>query len=87
MEGYNHMKIKNHLDTLMAQRNLTLEKLAELSGVSLIALEFLVSGKSYPTTRAARKIAKALNVDIVDIWPDLNSREYQTFRIHKTGPA
>jgi transcriptional regulator with XRE-family HTH domain len=78
------MKIRNHLDTFIKKRNLTLEKLAELSGVSLIALEFLYSGKNYPTTTAARKIAKVLDVDIVEIWPDLHTREYQTFRIHKS---
>lgn len=77
------MRMKNRLDLLMAKRNLTCEALAERSGVSALAIEFLRRGKAYPKAHAARKIARALEVDIQEIWPELTSREYQTFRTHK----
>lgn len=59
------------LERLLQEQKLSVAKLSELSGVSSLALEYLLTQNNHPKTFVAQKIAKVLNVKVVDIWPDL----------------
>lgn len=59
------------LERLMNEKNLSMAKLSDLTGVSLLALEYLVQNNHQPKTYVAQKIAKVLNVPLKEIWPDL----------------
>lgn len=60
------------LERLLQEQKLSVAKLAELSGVSSLALEYLLTQNNQPKTFVAQKIAKVLNVKVTQIWPDLH---------------
>lgn len=63
--------MKSNLKKIRKLRNLTLQKLSDICGVSTSHLSNLQIDKSYtePTLRKARAIAKALDATLDDIWP------------------
>lgn len=66
--------MKNNLLKLRTGRGLTLQKLAELSGVSVQRLHSLqLKDRGGPTLQSARKIAAALGVSVDDVWPESQS--------------
>ncbi|MGZ4106788.1 MAG: helix-turn-helix domain-containing protein [Tumebacillaceae bacterium] len=65
------MENTKNLERLLQQQNLSLSKLSELSGVSTLALEYLVEENHLPKTHVAQKIAKVLQLPVAEIWPTL----------------
>jgi putative transcriptional regulator len=51
---------------LMAERKMTIKKLAEISGVSRQTISYIISGKSC-SPQVAFKIAEALEIDLEQI--------------------
>lgn len=45
--------------------------MSELTGVSALALEYLVHRGTVPKPHVAQKIAKVLQTTVREIWPDL----------------
>lgn len=60
---------KNRLKAILDEHGSTQTWLAKKSGVSVAAINDFVKEKKSPTLDTARKIAKALNRDVNDIWP------------------
>jgi lambda repressor-like predicted transcriptional regulator len=67
------MSHDNALQRLMRERDLTIHKVSELSGVSTLALEYLLAKHCLPKPHVAQKIAKTLQVKVSDLWPELTS--------------
>ncbi|PWK15477.1 helix-turn-helix domain-containing protein [Tumebacillus permanentifrigoris] len=65
------MTSPNALDQLMKEQRLTLQKVSELTGVSPLALEYMIEQNSQPKAHVAQKVAKVLNVPVEQIWPKL----------------
>lgn len=64
------MEEAKNLERLLQEQKLTLSKLAEQSGVSVLALEYLIEGGHLPKTHVAQKISKVLQRPVVEIWPE-----------------
>jgi len=62
--------MKTNLKRILQERGLKQKWLEEKSGVSHAAMSSLVNGKSGPTLRSARAIAKVLGLNIEEIWPE-----------------
>jgi lambda repressor-like predicted transcriptional regulator len=60
------------LERLLIEQKLSLQKVSDLTGVSPLALEYMVYKQMLPKRHIAQKIAKALNVKVEDIWPQLD---------------
>ncbi len=52
------------LRKLRERRGLTMQKLAEMSGLSVATIWMIENGKLSPTLRTMRKIAAALNMSV-----------------------
>jgi len=61
---------ETRLSAEIRKRGLKKGWVAEQAGVSRSAMAMIVNGKSDPTLRTARKIAKVLGVTIEELWPD-----------------
>jgi lambda repressor-like predicted transcriptional regulator len=59
------------LERLMAEQKLSLQKVSDLTGVSSLALEYIVQQQTLPKRHIAQKIAKLMHVRVEDIWPQL----------------
>lgn len=59
--------IGDRLKTLLRDRSLRHERLAEMIGVSRQSMSMYINGRSLPSVRIIRRIARALNCDIRDI--------------------
>jgi transcriptional regulator with XRE-family HTH domain len=53
-----------------AKQELSLRKLAEMSGLSAVAISHLETGRTEPRLSTQRAIAKALGVRITKLWPE-----------------
>jgi transcriptional regulator with XRE-family HTH domain len=67
------MEYQKNLERLLQEQNLTLSKLSELSGVSMLALEYLMEAQHLPKTHVAQKISKVLQRPVVEIWPEFTA--------------
>lgn len=56
------------LCTLLERKNITLSQLAKQSGVSASYVSYIVGGSKTPSLPTARRISKALNMSIDDLW-------------------
>ena len=59
------------LERLLNDQKLSMQKVSELTGVSTLALEYMVHRGSVPKTHVAQKIAKVLQTSVREIWPAL----------------
>ena len=59
----------NRLRELRQQRNLSLAELSKLTGVSDSSISLIENLKRTPSVRNAMKLAKALNVQVYEIFP------------------
>ncbi|ARU62527.1 hypothetical protein CBW65_17340 [Tumebacillus avium] len=59
------------LEQLIKDKKLTVQKIADETGVSTLALEFLVYKQHQPKPHIAQKIAKVLEMKVGEIWPEL----------------
>lgn len=59
------------LEQLLKDKKLTVQKIADETGVSTLALEFLVYKQHQPKPHIAQKIAKVLEMKVGEIWPEL----------------
>lgn len=62
------MNIKSKLRVIFAEREIKQTEFCERVGISRTALSQLVTGKSLPTLEVAYKIAKALDLNVMEIW-------------------
>lgn len=68
------MASPNGLDRLFKEQRLTLQKVSELTGVSPLALEYMIENNTLPKAHVAQKVAKVLNVPVAHIWPQLGKQ-------------
>ena len=62
------MKIKNNLNQIMAERNLSYRQLERMTGVSHTMLNKICMGETDPTQTTMILIAKGLKMKVVDIF-------------------
>lgn len=60
----------NRLKEILEARGTTQTWVARKAGVSVSAVNEIVQQKRSPTIDTARKIARALNMEIGEIWPE-----------------
>ncbi|GLG01195.1 hypothetical protein Alches_12340 [Alicyclobacillus hesperidum subsp. aegles] len=66
--------METRLKKLLKERGLKQGWVAEQTGISLGAMSAIVNGKSDPTLRSARAIARVLGVSIEELWPEEDER-------------
>ncbi len=62
------MKIKNNLNQIMAERNLSYRQLERMTGVSHTMLNKICMGETDPTQTTMILIAKGLRMKVVDVF-------------------
>lgn len=62
--------LQTKLKEILAARGIKIKWLEEQTGISHAAMSYLVNGRSEPTLRSARSIARVLGVTIEEIWPE-----------------
>lgn len=62
------MEIQSRLKVIFAERNIRQNVFAEKVGLSKSALSQLVTGKTTPTLEVAYRIAKELDLNVMEIW-------------------
>lgn len=62
--------METNLGRIIQERGLKKTWVAQQANVSYAAFSSLLNGKSEPTLRTARKIARVLNISVDDIWPE-----------------
>ena len=62
------MKIKNNLNQIMAERNLSYRQLERMTGVSHTMLNKICMGETDPTQTTMILIAKVLKMKVVDVF-------------------
>lgn len=67
------MEIKILVWEARNRKNISLEKLAELSGVSSSTINRIETGKTSPTMDKLLKIAEALHVEVTDLFKATNN--------------
>lgn len=67
------MEIKILVWEARNRKNISLEKLAELSGVSSSTINRIETGKTSPTMDKLVKIAEALQVEVTDLFEITNN--------------
>lgn len=65
----------DRLRDILKERGLTLKAFSEMSGISQPNLSNYINGNISPTLDTLEKIAKALNVEIQDLFPPKDSIE------------
>jgi len=61
---------ETQLKRILRERGLKQKWLEEKTGISHSAMSLLVNGKSEPTLKSARAIARVLDVSIDELWPE-----------------
>lgn len=59
------------LAQLRKSRNMTQQQLAETLGMSVVAIAYLETGKRFARLTTLHKVAKALRIDISELFSDL----------------
>ena len=62
------MKIKNNLNQIMAERNVSYRQLERMTGVSHTMLNKICMGETDPTQTTMILIAKGLKMKVVDVF-------------------
>lgn len=62
--------MKSNLKTLRMRSRFTLQKLGDLAGLSKSQLHHLETARGNPTLATAYALAKVLDVDVTEIWPN-----------------
>lgn len=65
-----HRKLTRRTEGLMAERGLSVNRLADFSDVGRGRLSEILAGKSSPTPRTLGRLADALGVSVRDLLPD-----------------
>lgn len=68
------MKIRTDLPLLLRNRNLTVKKLSELTGIPRTYLIYIVDGRMVPTDVQLEEICRVLKVTSDMIYPDCDIR-------------
>jgi transcriptional regulator with XRE-family HTH domain len=63
-----HRKLSKRIKALMAGQGLSVNRLADFSGVGRGRMSEILAGKSSPTVRTLGKIALALATDVRDLF-------------------
>ena len=69
-----HRKFVRRVRLLMQRKRLSLNRLADFSGIGRGGLSENLAGKSSPTLRTLGRIAEALDVEVRDLLPDDETR-------------
>jgi lambda repressor-like predicted transcriptional regulator len=69
--GSRTMRQTHPLEQILQEKKMSLQKVSELTGVSQLALEYMVYKNLPPKRHIAQKIAKVLQKSVEDIWPNL----------------
>ena len=77
------MDIGSKLKAIREEKGLTIKKLAEKSGCTTSMISQIEHGKSEPSISMLKKLANALNVNIVDFFIDSNSINEDFLHIKK----
>jgi len=64
------MKNPNCIHSLRVEASLSLQKLADMCGLTKAHLHQLEHGRSMPNLRTAYAVAKIFDLTVYDIWPD-----------------
>lgn len=70
MEATEKVGKQNRLRVVLAEKRIKQKDLVEQIGLDKTTLSELVNEKREPTLATARKIARALNMEIGEIWPE-----------------
>lgn len=62
------MNIKSKLRVIFAEREIKQTEFCDRVGISRSALSQLATGKTLPTLEVAYKIAKELDLNVMEIW-------------------
>jgi transcriptional regulator with XRE-family HTH domain len=65
-----HLQVAKRIRALMKARKLSINRLADFSGVGRGRLSEILSGQSSPTLRTLGRLADALEVRAKDLLPD-----------------
>lgn len=65
-----HRRFTRRVRQLMVQKRLSVNRLADFSGIGRGGLSELLAGKSSPTLRTMSRIADALEVSVRDLLPE-----------------
>lgn len=63
-----HRKLAKRIRSLMSEKDLSVNRLADFSGIGRGRMSELLAGKSSPTVRTLGRIAEALDVDVRDLF-------------------
>jgi transcriptional regulator with XRE-family HTH domain len=69
-----HRRLAKRIRMLMAAKGLSVNRLADFSGVGRGRMSELLAGKSSPTVRTLGRIADALDVSVRDLFEDESQR-------------
>jgi transcriptional regulator with XRE-family HTH domain len=70
-----HRKLAKRIRSLMAAKGLSVNRLADFSGVGRGRMSELLAGKSSPTVRTLGRIADALEVNVRDLFDDSDQQQ------------
>ncbi len=70
-----HRKLAKRIRTLMAVKSLSVNRLADFSGVGRGRMSEILGAKSSPTVRTLERVADALGVSIRDLFEDEPERK------------
>lgn len=60
---------------ILEAQKITVQKISELTGVSILALEYMIQQDLLPKTHVAQKIAKILDMPVHAVWPQLGNKK------------
>lgn len=60
--------MKIQLDKIMAQKNLSIRQVSNMTGLSKSAIQKIMNPDSNPTIRSLASIAKGLKIEITDLF-------------------
>ena len=69
-----HRTLTKNIRSLMAKRRLSVNRLADFSGVGRGRMSETLAGKSSPTVRTLGRIAEALDVSVRDLFEPHDGR-------------
>lgn len=89
MTDYNYI-FTNHINRILAEKNITKQELAAIAGVSAAFITALTRGEGNPTLKTMQAMAEGLGIPLPLLLKPLESDEWQTIlslSTHKQAPA
>lgn len=89
MADYNSV-FTNHINRIIAEKNITKQELAAIAGVSAAFITALTRGEGNPTLKTMQAMAEGLCIPLPLLLKPLESDEWQailSLSVHKQAPA